>query len=98
MSVDITVADTAQLGVEQVYWHLRQSNKKKQAGFEVPHSKSKFQSGVYSARQIYMVGWVIPSGNNTISWLHLASWNLQDFQLSWKFNLIFLPTLTYLSN
>ena len=28
MSVDITVADTAQLGVEQVYWHLRQSNKK----------------------------------------------------------------------
>ena len=29
MSNDITVADAAQLGVEQVYWHLRQNNKTK---------------------------------------------------------------------
>ena len=29
-------------------------------------------------------GWPIPSGNITTSWLHLASWNLLDFQLSWK--------------
>ena len=40
--------------------------------------------------KIYMVGWVgggwvvIPSGNNTTSWLHLASWNLPDSQLSWE--------------
>ena len=33
-------------------------------------------------------GWVggrlIPSGNITTSWLHLASWKLPDFQLSGK--------------
>ena len=29
MSINITVADTARLGVEQVYWHLRQNNKTK---------------------------------------------------------------------
>ena len=26
-------------------------------------------------------GWVVLSGNNTTSWLHLASWNLPDSQL-----------------
>ena len=30
----------------------------KQVGLEVPHLKSKFQSGVYSARKIWVVGWV----------------------------------------
>ena len=29
-------------------------------------------------------GWVVLSGNNTTSWLHLASWNLPDSQLSWE--------------
>ena len=27
-------------------------------------------------------GWMVLSGNNTTSWLHLASWNLPDSQLS----------------
>ena len=34
----------------------------------------------------WMGGWFL-TGNNTTSWLHLASWNLQDFQLSWKSNM-----------
>ena len=29
-------------------------------------------------------GWGVLTGSNTTSWLHLASWNLPDFQLSWK--------------
>ena len=29
-------------------------------------------------------GWVVLSGKNTTSWLHLASWNLPDSQLSWE--------------
>ena len=28
--------------------------------------------------------WVVLTGNIATPWLHLASWNLQDFQLSWK--------------
>ena len=32
-----------------------------------------------------LVGWwVIPSGNNATSWLHIASWNLLHYQLSWE--------------
>ena len=54
----------------------------KQVGLEVPHSKSKFQSGVYSTGKIKVGGWLIPSGNNAASWLQFASWNLPDFQLS----------------
>ena len=33
-------------------------------------------------RKIYFVGWVIPSGNDATSWLHLASWKMLDSQLS----------------
>ena len=33
----------------------------------------------------YVVGgWVYYSDNNATSWLHLASWNLPDSQLSWE--------------
>ena len=36
-------------------------------------------------RTIDMVGgWVVLSGNDTTSWLHLASWDLLDFQLKLK--------------
>ena len=38
-----------------------------------------------SKKKIYMVGLVILSRNNATSWLHIlhiASWNLLDFQLS----------------
>ena len=31
-----------------------------------------------------MGGWMILSGNIATSWLHLASWNLPDSQLSWE--------------
>ena len=30
----------------------------------------------------WVAGWPVLSGYNTTSWLHLASWNLPDFQLS----------------
>ena len=29
-------------------------------------------------------GWVVPSENQATLWLHLASWNLPDSQLSWE--------------
>ena len=36
------------------------SKKNKQVGLEVPHSKSKSQSGEYITRKIYMVGVPVP--------------------------------------
>ena len=35
-------------------------------------------------RKSLAVGGWSKSGNNTTSWLHLASWNLPDSQLSWE--------------
>ena len=46
-----------------------------------------FQLSIFNKENLYggWVGWwMIPSGNITTSWLHLASWNLPDSQLSWE--------------
>ena len=32
----------------------------------------------------WVAGWLIPLENTTTTWLHLASWNLQDSELSWE--------------
>ena len=40
---------------------------------------------IQQGKSIWWVGgWMIPSGNITTSWLHLASWNLPDSQLSYE--------------
>ena len=36
---------------------------------------------IFNKKNLYG-GWVGPSGNDTTLWLHLASWNLPDSQLS----------------
>ena len=43
----------------------------------------RLQIKLNSMKKIEVVsGWTVLSGNNTTSWLHLASWNLPDSQLS----------------